>query len=482
MTDNSRCQGREKMMGRGAEGGCGTEEKPCPVTRVSPPAITPATSPASLPEKSKIIFSGVDLYTQAVKALSERSPFDSNEVVQNTVATLPSGLASLLSKQSDSKKKHKRPHSETKSSRKGSTEKSKGARVWTVLEDYFRELTLQDIERLHQFSSSLGSLLNSSNSCFQIPVLGNGRRSSGSSKHDDRNKVENGHADVTPAGIKDEEVLDVDSRMSDAGALEDKEEVDRGDDKQQNVKLENGNRDSLGVVEEGPAPEYSSQSCSSIEWVLGSRNRALLTSTRPSKKRKLSGDSAGLERLIVAEPCEGSSSLCHVCSMGDTKDQLNKLVVCKSCSVVVHQKCYGVQGEVDASWLCSWCKNKIDAQAGPAHESDRPCVFCPKSGGALKPFRNVGSGNDGSIEFAHLFCSMWMPEAYIDDTRLMEPVLCHGMKDGRGKLVCNICKVKLGSCVRCSDGMLCSLLSMMLCSCFTIMKLLLSGVLYMYIV
>ncbi|KMT20024.1 hypothetical protein BVRB_1g000440 [Beta vulgaris subsp. vulgaris] len=439
------------MMGRGADGGCGTEEKPCPVTKITPAAKTPAPAPTKSPENVESEILGVDLYSQAVKALSERSPFDSNEVVANKVATLPSGLASLLLKQSDSKKKHKRAHSETKSSRKGSVEKkSKSPSIWNALEDYFRELTLQDIERLYQFSSSF---LNSSDKCFKIPVLGNAIRSS-SSTIGNVSKVENGNDDYVPATeIKEEEVLDADVSMPDVAAVRDiEEEVGKENDKLRDAKIENGTKDSLGVVEEGPLPEYTLPSCSSIEWVLGSRNRVFLTTTRPSKKRKLLGETAGLERLIVAQPCGESSSLCNVCSMGDTGDQLNQLVVCKSCNVVVHQKCYGVQGEIDGSWSCSWCKHNIDALDGPASESDRPCVLCPKSGGALKPFQNAGSGRDRSVEFAHLFCSMWMPEIFIDDTRQMEPVLCHGMKDVRGKVVCNLCKVKLGSCVRCSDG------------------------------
>lgn len=280
MNENSRCQVYQKMMGRGADGGCGTEEKPCPVTKITPAAKTPAPAPTKSPENVESEILGVDLYSQAVKALSERSPFDSNEVVANKVATLPSGLASLLLKQSDSKKKHKRAHSETKSSRKGSVEKkSKSPSIWNALEDYFRELTLQDIERLYQFSSSF---LNSSDKCFKIPVLGNAIRSS-SSTIGNVSKVENGNDDYVPATeIKEEEVLDADVSMPDVAAVRDiEEEVGKENDKLRDAKIENGTKDSLGVVEEGPLPEYTLPSCSSIEWVLGSRNRVFLTTTRP---------------------------------------------------------------------------------------------------------------------------------------------------------------------------------------------------------
>ena len=455
MTESSRCLVHKTMMGMGAEGGCGMEEKPCPVNKIFPlPDNTPVAKPVTSPENSELVELGLDLYSQAFKSLSQRSPFDLDA---KTEATLPCGLASLLSKPTDSRRKHKRPHCETKATRKGSSEKSKSRSVWNNLEDYFRELTVQDIEWLYQFSS-LGSLLNGDNSCFQIPVLGNGIKISCSNNNsnnpDNFCKVEN---DDVPAGVSKEENVEV--RMSDAIAFCDKvEEFEKANDKLEDVKIENVSLDSPSVLNEGPLSEYSLPSSSSIEWVLGSRNRVLLTTTRPTKKRKLLGETAGLERLVVAQPCDGSSSSCHVCSMSDTADQLNQLVVCKSCNVVVHQKCYGVQGEKDGSWLCSWCKYKID-ESGAALGSDRPCVLCPCRGGALKRFQNSESGNDLSVKFAHLFCSMWIPEVYIEDTRMMEPVLCHGIKDIREKLVCNLCKVKVGSCVRCSDGMFCSLFS-----------------------
>lgn len=445
MTGDSRCRGPTTMMGRGADGGCGTEEKPCPVSRPAPSPAANIPAPVVSPEKFEHVRLGVDLYTQALKALSERSPFDSNEVLATTVPTLPSGLASLLSKHADSRKKHKRPHSDTKS-RKGSTEKSKSSNVWVELDDYFREPTLQDIERLCRLSSSFASSSSSSDLCFSIPVVGHGRRNN--NKNTDNVHVGN----VQAAVVKQEET---DDHISDCLASEIQEV--NGEIEQYDAKADNGSRDSLGsgIVEQAclPQPQGSFESCSSVEWVLGSRNRVLLTTTRPTKKRKLLGESAGLEKLIVTQPCEGSSSLCHVCSMGDTGDQLNQLVVCKSCNVVVHQKCYGVQGEVDGSWLCAWCKHIVDVKGGLIPGSDRPCVLCPKTGGAVKRFQRAGRGSGESIEFAHLFCCQWMPEVYIDDTRQMEPLLCiEEIKDVRGKLLCNLCKVRLGSCVRCSDG------------------------------
>ncbi|KAH9605285.1 hypothetical protein KSS87_016321 [Heliosperma pusillum] len=446
MNEGVRCQGKRNMIGSGGDDGGDVD---FPVSR--PPA--PAKFPASSPENSENVVLGVDLYTQAIKALSERSPFDSAEVLAKKSPTLPTVLSSLLSKHSDSRRKHKRHHLDTKKSRK-SSEKLKNSSIWVELEGYFRELALLDVERLCRISLSF-SLVDSVNSCLTIPVFRNAARNNGGSNNNDDNNVENDRVDDVLLRIEDapaENVVqeetgngETSGDVDDMAVKEDEEEEVETECDKPEVSIEkDSNNDNVRVVP-------STQLCSSIEWILGSRNRVLLTTTRPTKKRKLLGENAGLERLMVAQPCEGSSSLCHVCSIGDTGDQLNSLVVCKSCKVVVHQKCYGVQGEVNELWTCSLCKHISDPVAGQGLSGDRPCVLCPKSGGASKRFERAGGG--GSLEFAHLFCGQWMPEVYIEDTRMMEPLLCvEGIKDVREKLLCNLCKIKVGSCVRCSDG------------------------------
>ncbi|KAG7980875.1 hypothetical protein I3843_05G205300 [Carya illinoinensis] len=135
--------------------------------------------------------------------------------------------------------------------------------------------------------------------------------------------------------------------------------------------------------------------------------------------------------------------------MGDTCKESNRLVVCSSCEVAVHQKCYGVQEDVGATWLCAWCKKKSDCSG---IDSSKTCVLCPKQGGALKPVHKSDESGE-SMEFAHLFCCHWMPEVYIEDLTKMEPIMNVGrIKETRRKLVCNICKLKCGACVRCSHG------------------------------
>ncbi|XP_059631881.1 uncharacterized protein LOC132274584 [Cornus florida] len=423
-----RCHRQRKMMGRGADGGCGTEEKPGPIFRV--PTTFPAKQP---PDVDKLAAADVDFYTQARKALSDRSPFDSEDGQVSTITTLPCGLASFLLKHSDSRKRHKKSHSgvEAKSSKAGRADKVRGSNTWVETEEYFRELTVDDIEKLYEVSS-FG--FSATQKCFLIPLLGNDSRDS-IGNDDIANGTNGANGGIANEEVKEEEVKEE----------EVKEEVE------QFMEVDSVGANVLNQEDKGYSSLSQSATCTSgVEWLLGSRSKIYLTSERPSKKRKLLGGDAGLEKLLVAGPVEGSSSLCQYCSRGDSGDQLNRLIVCSSCNVAVHQRCYGVQHNIVDSWLCYWCKQKSEV-----HSADRPCLLCPKQGGALKPVRKKGviSENGRSLEFVHLFCCQWMPEVYIEDTRTMEPIMnIEGIKETRRKLVCYLCKVKFGACVRCSNG------------------------------
>lgn len=384
----------------------------------------------------------LDLYTQACKVLSFRSPFDSDDsqvppAFASSANTLPSGVSNLLSRHSDSRKRQKKLHSssEKKSSHAGGT--TRGRNIWIEAEEYFRELNLQDVERLEKLPS-VG--FSSDEKCFLIPSLkcnGNlcddmANRMLGSACQKDILKQENGDGAPEINGTSVQEgngthAMDIDG-----------DEEGKGD---------------MAVMEENNAdkrrsPCKDSVPFSGVEWLLGSRSKIYLATERPSKKRKLCGKDAGLEKLHIARPVEGVESVCHYCNYGYTGDPLNCLVKCSSCCMVVHQRCYGVQEDVDGSWLCSWCKCKDIVGLS----SETPCLLCPKQGGALKPVRR--SGNDESkMEFAHLFCSQWLPELYLENTRSMEPIMnIDELTDSRRKLICYLCKVKYGACVRCSNG------------------------------
>ncbi|CAL5202912.1 unnamed protein product [Lathyrus oleraceus] len=403
-----RCYRRKNMVEEASAAAAVVEERP-----------TPGSFPAALE---------IDYFSQARKALSERSPFDVAEETSTSAAvTLPSGLASLLSRLGDNRKRQKKSHSgggdkKKKSSRAG--EKLRGFDVWVETEECFRDLNLSDIDTLLEASTSYSL---ASRQCYTIPHLGNSPRF----------KVVSSEDEKKPAPL-----FNVVSSENEKNVIEE-------------VNNENGflGIELSDVVELEKALPNDDKNCDasdsrdSLEWFLGSRNRIFLASERPSKKRKLLGGDAGLEKVLMTSSCDGDQPCCHYCGRGDSGTNSNRLIVCSSCKAAVHWKCYGIQDDVDESWLCSWCKQK-----GDVDDSVSPCVLCSKKGGALKPVSGVDKGVESS-QFVHLYCSLWMPEVYIDDLKKMEPVMnVEGIKETRRKLVCSVCKLKSGACVRCSHG------------------------------
>lgn len=425
------CHWHKKMMGRSADGGCGTEERPCrPISSVS--GRSPARKPENALKRLSFDDVGVDFFSQAGKVLSERSPFDIPEggsISELSVPTLPSGLASLL-KQADSRKRHKKLHSGAGKSSK-QKERKQGGCIWVETKEYFRDLALQDIDALFKITPS--SSLAARKKCFVIPCVGDESRVNLNLDADVREK----------ASVSCGEHLNVRNENDGVGK---EEKVVVEEENEQLMEIDSVETQGQFSLKEESGCSVSDSS-SGLGWLLGSMSRRL-TSERPSKKRKLLGDDDGLKKVLVACQCDGNSSLCHFCCTDDNRKESNRMVVCCSCKVAVHQKCYGVPNDVDSSWLCSWCKQKNDS-----NDAAKPCALCPKQGGALKPIQKSDE-NSGSVEFAHLFCSIWMPEFYVEDLTKMETIINVGeIMDTRKKLVCNVCRVKYGACVPCSHGM-----------------------------
>ncbi|CAJ1974169.1 unnamed protein product [Sphenostylis stenocarpa] len=373
----------------------------------------------------------IDYLSQARKALAERSPFDvADETSTSTALTLPSGLAGLLNRQTDNRRRPKKSHSgghKRKSSTRANQKKPEDSNIWIETEEYFRDLTLADIDTLFEFSrtSSLAS-----QDWFSIPQVGNAPRYNAVTSS---REIEMEPVPKFNIGVSSEDEKKVGETVENEDELlliETIEDVDV----EQTCSQDDKNQDISDSV--------------SLEWFLGCRNKLSLASERPSKKRRLLGVGAGLEKVIMTSPCDDDQPFCHYCGRRDTGRVPNRLIICTSCKMVVHRKCYGVHDDVDEAWLCTWCK-----QMGDVDESVNPCVLCPKKGGALKPVNSSEEGA-GSVQFVHLFCSLWMPEVYVDDLKKMEPVMNVGeIKETRKKIVCSVCKTKSGACVRCSHGM-----------------------------
>jgi PHD-zinc-finger like domain/PHD-finger len=358
---------------------------------------------------------GLDLYSQAAKTLSVRCPFEAEEAPRDPL--LPSTLASFLERHLDGRKNtHKK--AEEPNDKPQSPPPPEKTTIWDQTEEYFRPITLPDVQNLLPKQLLDEGQLDS---YFSVPNVGTSARN-----------VE-----------KDTSFGSETVSLSSEPAVT----------SQEFVKIEREiKNDAMNIADPPPTPtppmseavpeeSEKEDGASSLHWMLGLKDRFVLTSERPNKKHKLLGQEAGLQRLVSLpqsgdEPCAS----CDMCCTGETGVQSNKLLCCDACKVLVHQRCYGVHGLPDEPWLCLRCRNR--------ENNSRQCVLCPKEGGVIKP---AGNGVD---VYAHLFCSLWTPEVYVADIKAMEPVLnVEGVPTMRKRLVCNVCKVKHGVCLRCSHGM-----------------------------
>ncbi|KAG2610278.1 hypothetical protein PVAP13_4KG179200 [Panicum virgatum] len=221
------------------------------------------------------------------------------------------------------------------------------------------------------------------------------------------------------------------------------------------IVLDQGRTDDIGL------PRCRENSVPSLSWLLGARGRFVLTSERSNKKRKLLGADAGLEQLVLLPSLDGDTdSICDVCCLGESDLVLNRMLHCRNCEISVHQKCYGVNVVPDRFWFCLWCSRNMEmprrlTRSDTCRTVLTPCVLCPKEKGALKPVkRDPGPSTDGgNQEFVHLFCSLWRPEFHVEDMEAMEPVTTIvDTQENQSKLVCSLCKVTHGACIRCSHG------------------------------
>lgn len=126
---------------------------------------------------------------------------------------------------------------------------------------------------------------------------------------------------------------------------------------------------------------------------------------------------------------------CAVCGGADS-DSSNVIVFCDGCDVAVHQECYGVVFIPEGQWLCRRCLVSKNRKVN--------CLFCPSHTGAFK------QSDTGS--WSHVVCGLWIPELFFANVHYMEPIegISH-INKSRWKLLCYICKQKMGACIQCTQ-------------------------------
>ncbi|KAF7457008.1 PHD-finger domain-containing protein [Cryptosporidium felis] len=104
------------------------------------------------------------------------------------------------------------------------------------------------------------------------------------------------------------------------------------------------------------------------------------------------------------ESLEERSSLLEGCDS-------NILIKCKSCGLVVHWSCYGIEGELREleDFICQVCRK------GQRPENTS-CVLCPRRGGALIEAQGIPQ-QAGVVQykplFVHIICALYTPGVYL---------------------------------------------------------------------
>ncbi|KAI4982286.1 hypothetical protein ZWY2020_022778 [Hordeum vulgare] len=372
----------------------------------------------------------VDPFEQARKALSLRTPFEGEETVSRA-PTLPARLVSW-SGPSDRRKKQKKLElpdaaAEERPPQLNAAPSSGKKGAWDHFEAYFRPVTMGDVEMLAAKPPfGQGGL----DPCLAIPFLGTAGELLSQGETFDVAVAETssylgvGGEEVVSNKERSGQSVDYVSNLSAEQGIHDvvvQQLLTTGERGEQSIeqRLHDAvvKREWPMEVEQGSSsggtasPSCTGEAGTSLNWLLGARQRVVLTSERPNKKRKLIGVDAGLEQLVLLPRSGAQAGTMYVESTG--------------------------------------CSLKKDATLS------MPCLLCPKEKGALKPVIGEPSraADGGNLKFAHLFCTLWRPEALVEDMDSMEPITNVGwVQENQRKLVCNICKVKHGACVRCSHG------------------------------
>ena len=196
-----------------------------------------------------------------------------------------------------------------------------------------------------------------------------------------------------------------------------------------------------------PQQQFASESTlSSIDPQPTSHSSASASSTpAPPSSDPAAADSSYNPNATRRPPAEDD---CCVCFNGESEEN-DPILFCDGpgCTAVVHQSCYGVMAIPDGDWLCDSCAIK----ANPTLAADTPlllktlnrCMLCPDATGAFKPTAD-GRG------WVHASCAIWTPETGFHDAEKVDSVIgIETIDRRRWRLVCEICRIKQGSCVQC---------------------------------
>ncbi|EPS65692.1 hypothetical protein M569_09086, partial [Genlisea aurea] len=131
--------------------------------------------------------------------------------------------------------------------------------------------------------------------------------------------------------------------------------------------------------------------------------------------------------------------VCAVCGSTDG-DPTDPIVFCDGCDLTVHSTCYGHPLKTsipEGDWFCAQCLSQPKQPPPPPS-----CCLCPAPGGASKPT------TDG--RWAHLVCSIYVPEVFFSDPENREGIDCRRVTRWDAKN-CYLCGSNNGCVIDCSE-------------------------------
>ncbi|KZV23408.1 S-adenosyl-L-methionine-dependent methyltransferase superfamily protein isoform 1 [Dorcoceras hygrometricum] len=198
------------------------------------------------------------------------------------------GIILSFSLITDGRRRHKKPHSGTEKKSSSAPRQPRTGIIWTETDEYFRELTIEDIERLEEVSAGFSG----NEKCFMIPCLDND--DSVCRQYDALNGLLMQFRENDDLNIANVNELDRNGMVNEILVKEENEQDFMDVDGNGNLSIQKENN---GVKRENGEKELSP--FRGVEWLLGSRNKTYVVSERPSKKRKLLGRDSGLILILL---------------------------------------------------------------------------------------------------------------------------------------------------------------------------------------
>ena len=148
--------------------------------------------------------------------------------------------------------------------------------------------------------------------------------------------------------------------------------------------------------------------------------------------------------------------VCSICGDGDYEDD-DLIVICSSCEMGAHMKCYGIPQVPESDWHCHGCTYTSSKE----ERFNLRCALCPIKGGCIKPtihrtekglgFPNYPEGMN-ELVWCHIFCAIHIDMSVFSNKENLTGINLKNIDAKRFSLRCQVCKTKDGACLQCEHG------------------------------